>query len=62
MTALATSALLGGSAMVVKQEVTAARHDERLTRLENLDDSIDDLTKEMARTREQLARVEAKQE
>lgn len=59
MTALATAALLGGGGMLVTHEVDLGRHDERIERIEALDDSIDGLTKELASTREQLVRVEA---
>jgi hypothetical protein len=58
---LAAAALLGGGAAVIDNRVDVARHDERLTRIESLDESMEKLTGEMGRTREQLARLEARQ-
>lgn len=62
MTAIATSAVLGGGTVVITTRVDLARHDERITRIENLSDEMDGLSKELAVTREQLAVVKAKQE
>lgn len=62
VTAGASAALLGGAAALIGTKVDIARHDERITRIEKLDESMVSLSKEMASTREALARVEARQE
>lgn len=54
--------LIGGGATIIQTKVDVARHDERITRIEELDKSMDRLSEEVAKTREELARVSAKQE
>lgn len=60
--AVATAAVLGGGAAVIQNKVDLAKHDERIARIEKLDESMDKLADELAETRETLARVEARQE
>lgn len=60
--AVATAAVLGGGAAIIQNKVDLAKHDERITRIEKLDESMDKLADELAETRETLARVEARQE
>ena len=62
VTAGASAMLLGGSATLITTKIDIARHDERITRIEKLDETMTSLSKEMAATREALARVEARQE
>lgn len=58
----ATALLVGGSAAVVQTKVDIARIDERVNRIERLDESMTTLARELATTREELARVSARQE
>ncbi|WP_152524699.1 hypothetical protein [Novosphingobium lindaniclasticum] len=60
--AVATAAVLGGGASIIQTKVDVAKHDERISRIEKLDATMDKLTGELAETRETLARVEARQE
>lgn len=60
--AVATAAVLGGGAAVIQNKVDLAKHEERIARIEKLDESMDKLADELAETRETLARVEARQE
>lgn len=60
--AVATAAVLGGGAAVIQNKVDLAKHDERIARIEKLDESMDKLADELAETRETLARVETRQE
>lgn len=60
--AAAAALLLGGGAAIVDNKVDLARHDERITRIEELDESMKALQDDLKVTREELARVSARQE
>lgn len=62
VTALATTAMLGAGSALVSHQVELGRQDERIARIEKLDDSIDQLSKEMTETRLALAKMEGQQE
>lgn len=59
--AVATAAILGGGAALIDTKVDLARHDERIARIEKLDESMELLQGELQTTREALARVEERQ-
>lgn len=60
--AAAAAALLGGGATVVGHSVDIARQDARLERVEKLDERLEDIQKDVAATRETVARLETKLE
>ena len=60
--AAAGALLIGGSTTVVQSRVDIARIDERLTRIERLDTTMQTLSRDLAQTREELVRVQARQE
>jgi hypothetical protein len=61
VTALATTAMLGASTALVSHEVELGRQDERIARIEKLDDSMDELSKEMVETRLVVAKMQGEQ-
>lgn len=60
--AVLAAAVVGGGAAVVDTKVDVARHDERITRIEELDKSMDALRDELKVTRESLVRIEERQQ
>lgn len=60
--AIATAAALGGGATVVQSRVDLASHDQRISRIEDLDKNMDELRDDLRETRETLIRVEARQQ
>ena len=62
VTALATTAMLGAGTALVSHQVDLGRHDERITRIEQLDDSMDELSKEMVETRLAVAKMQGEKE
>ena len=62
MQSVAAAALLGGGSLLVGGAVQNAEQDTRIERLERLDDKIDDISKNVAETRESVVRLEAKME
>lgn len=57
--ALASAALLGGGATVVANMIGIAVLNERVTRLEELNGSVEELQDELKKTREELLRGRA---
>lgn len=55
---VAGAAILGGAAAIVDNKVDTARLDQRLIAVEKLNNNVETLTRELALTREQLARME----
>jgi len=60
--AVAVAGILGGGTVLIDTKVDVARHDERITRIEELDKNMDELREDLRTTREALARVEARQQ
>lgn len=60
--AVAGATVIAAGASLVGDKVELARHDERIQRIEKLDESIDGLRKDLTDTREQLARIDTKLE
>lgn len=60
--ATAAAVLLGGGAQVISTTVDVAKHDERLERVEKIDDRIEIIQQEVSETREAVARLETKLE
>lgn len=60
--AAATAIILGGGAQVVSTSIDVAKHDERLERVEKIDDRMEIIQQEVSETREAVARLETKLE
>lgn len=60
--AAAAAALLGGGAQVISTTIDVAKHDERLERVEKIDDRMEIIQQEVSETREAVARLETKLE
>ena len=56
ITAVATSALLGGGAALVSARIDLARHDERITRIEKLDERMTKLDDRLVETQLAIAK------
>lgn len=56
---VAAAALLGGGSLLINNSVGLARQDTRLERLERVDERLDSIQKDVAETRETVARLEA---
>jgi uncharacterized protein (DUF342 family) len=59
---VAAAAFLGGGSLVVGNSIDVAKHDTRLERLERVDERLDSIQRDVAQTRETVARLEAKAE
>lgn len=62
ITAVSTAALLGGATTLVSTNITSARHDERIKRVEEAVEAIPAMQKDLRETREGIIRMEAKME
>lgn len=61
-TAIASAALLTGGATIISNKVGVAVLDERVDRLETLNDNVDALRVELQKTREELLRGRGQRE
>jgi hypothetical protein len=60
--AVAATVAIGAGGTLLTSRVDLARHDERITRIEKLDDKMDRLSERLDHFSVDLARVETKQE
>lgn len=60
--AVAATVAVGAGGAIITNKVEIARHDERIQRIEKLDDKMDNLSERLDRFSVDIARVQTKQE